>query len=120
MFVHLSKGGLGRLGDDAVARQLVLDARLRRGRAQLVGKKLVRERDLAHGHGLAQQQAHLLFPLIRCEPAQGALLALAQRHPVFDLGRLERVQQVVALEGQIRLKDEYGLRVAEDRDAPNR
>ena len=57
---HLPKRGLGRLGDDAVARQLVLDARPRRGRAQLVGKELARESDLAHGHGLAQQQAHLL------------------------------------------------------------
>ena len=58
--------------------------------------------------------------LVCRQPSETALLPLGQRDPVLDARRLERVQKVVALEGQIRLKDEYGLRVAEDRDAPNR
>lgn len=57
---NFSKRGLGRLRDHAVAGQLVLDAQLGLGVLELVGKKLVRDRDPPHRERLPQQQAHLL------------------------------------------------------------
>jgi len=56
--------------------------------------------------------AHL--PLVRRQPAQRALLAFAKRDPVLDAVVLERVQQVLALKGQVAFEDEHRLAVAED------
>jgi len=79
----------------------------------------MRDRDLAHGERLAQQQAHLLLALIRREPAERALLALGQAHPVLDPRGLDGVQQVLALKGQVALKDQHKLAVREDGHAPD-
>ena len=52
--------------------------------------------------------------LIRGQPAERALLALGQAHPVLDARVLDGVQQVLALKRQITFKDEYEFAVRED------
>ena len=104
---HLSPLAISRLP------QLGLDV------LELIREELVRDRDLAHGERLAQQQAHRLLALIRREPAERALLALGEAHPVLDARGLHGVQQVLALKGQVALEDQHKLAVRKDLHAPD-
>jgi len=81
---------------------------------------VVVEGDLPHGERLAEQQAHLLLPLVGRQKSEAALLPLAQRAPALDPRGLERVQQVLALEGEIALKDHHRHGVREQRNLADR
>lgn len=48
------------------------------------------------------------------QPPQRALLALAERDPVLDPGRLERVEQVLRLKGEVGLQNQHARRVRKD------
>jgi len=62
----------------------------------------VRNCNLAHRERLSKQQAHLLLPFVCSQPAERALLAFGEAHPVLDPRSLDGVQQVLALKCQIR------------------
>jgi hypothetical protein len=66
------------------------------------------------------QRVIVHLALVSREPPEGALLALAQRDPILDAGRLERVQQVLALKGKVALEDEHTFCMTENADAPQR
>lgn len=54
------------------------------------------------------------------QPTQRPLLAFGERHPVFDVVGLERVEQMLRLEGEVGLQHEDRAAVAEDWDLTNR
>jgi hypothetical protein len=51
--------------------------------------------DPAYGHGFAKQQRHLVLSFVGRQPTQRALLALAEAYPVLDVGRFQRVEQML-------------------------
>ena len=111
---------LSRLGHDRKVAYLVAEPLLGVLRCHADGEEVGVVAELADAERLSDLQRHRLLPRGGRQPPELVVRSFCKRHPVLDAAFVEKVKEVLAFEGQIRLEVEDAHRLGEHRDGADR